>query len=215
MKNQIVKHIGVVVIYTGLVIILTWPVAVNVGTHIAGSGGAPWQTTWRMEEKVEMLSQSWEEGHTIDIIKREFLGQGEARLVNLSVWPWLPIVGLFGVVVGYNIIWLCSFVLAGYGMYLLVSWLIKTYGSVRVDSVSETKSSWNKLVEEAPGFQRTFWCDANSVAAVNYIDRLGVSQKAKLSQDINIDQLGHLAGLDGTPLFIVANSLWYMVCRLF
>src|SRR3989338_7164489 len=152
MKNQIVKHIGVVVIYTGLVIILTWPVAVNVGTHIAGSGGDPWQTMWRMEEKVEMLSQSWEEGHTIDIIKREFLGQGEARLVNLSVWPWLPIVGLFGVVVGYNIIWLCSFVLAGYGMYLLVSWLIKTYGSVRVDSVSETKSSWNKLVEEAPGF---------------------------------------------------------------
>lgn len=152
MKYQIIKHVGAVAIYTVLAIILSWPVAANISTHIAGSGGDPWQTMWRMEEKGEMLRRAWEEGEITTLVKEEFLGQGEASLVNLSVWPWLPITSLFGVVAGYNIIWLSGFVLSGYGMYWLVRWLTKTYGGVKVDSISETKKGWNSLLDEAPSF---------------------------------------------------------------
>jgi hypothetical protein len=152
MKNQTINHIVVLAIYTVLAIMLTWPVMANITTHVAGSGGDPWQTLWRLADKEEMLKEAWWEDGLIELVKREFLGQGEARLVNISVWPWLPIIRLFGVVAGYNIIWLGSFVLAGYGMYLLVSWLTKTYGSVGLDSVSEVERGWNKLVAEAPSF---------------------------------------------------------------
>jgi len=152
MKNTLIKHAGVIAAYSILVIILTWPVAAKISTHIVGSGGDPWQTLWRLEEKASLFRAASITGSWGDVVKHEFIGQGEDRLINLSAWPWLPVVIVGGAVRGYNVIWLASFVLAGYGMYLLVGWLVKTNIGKQPAASAETKTKGTMLLDEAPAF---------------------------------------------------------------
>lgn len=53
----------------------------------------------------------------------EFLGGGEDRLVNLSVWPWMWAHALFGQPIAYNLVWLITIISSGLAMYLLVSYI--------------------------------------------------------------------------------------------
>lgn len=117
MKNY-QRQLLVVGLYALIAVVMTWPVIAHVTTYVAGQGGDPYQTLWRFDEKLRTFN--WQ---------TEFLGQGEPRLVNLTVWPWMWAHGLFGEPAGYNVVWLMSFVLAGYGMYLLAGELFKKYGA--------------------------------------------------------------------------------------
>lgn len=152
MKKAFLKHIAIIGIYAVLTVILTWPVVAKMTTHIAGAGGDPWQTLWRMEEKTRAVNQAMREGTLAEYVKYEFGGGGEARLVNLSVWPWLPLTELAGNVAAYNIIWLLSFVLSGYGMYLLVRWLVKEYGAEETEKKEGNQIKWAPIMAEAPAF---------------------------------------------------------------
>ncbi|MEK7557379.1 MAG: hypothetical protein AAB538_05355, partial [Patescibacteria group bacterium] len=117
MKNY-QRQLLIIGLYALIAVVMTWPVIAHVTTHVAGQGGDPYQTLWRFEEKLQAFN--W---------RVEFLGQGEPRLVNLSVWPWMWAHVLFGEPAGYNVVWLLSFVLSGYGMYLLAGELFKKYGT--------------------------------------------------------------------------------------
>ena len=111
MSETLKKHLVVLLLYTVLTLVMTMPVALNLTTHIAGSGGDPWQTLWRFEQPINLS---------------ELFGGGEPRLVNNSTIPWLPLHLLFGQPAAYNIIWLLSFILSGYFMYLLVGHLTRS-----------------------------------------------------------------------------------------
>jgi hypothetical protein len=111
---------------------MTWPVAGHLSTHVAGRGGDPWQTLWRFEKTEQEARQAFNEGGFIAFVARTLLGGGEARLVNVSVWPWLPLHFLAGGPVTYNLVWLSSFFWAGLGMYYLVRQILGLSG------VSET-----------------------------------------------------------------------------
>ena len=80
--------------------------------------------------------QEFEQGKAIleevrQELARELGGGGEPRLVNLSVWPWMWAHLLLGEPAGYNAVWLLSFILAGYGMYLLTDYLLP-HGSLEL-----------------------------------------------------------------------------------
>ncbi|HSX24379.1 MAG TPA: hypothetical protein VLG69_00205 [Candidatus Andersenbacteria bacterium] len=55
----------------------------------------------------------------------DFLGRGNPQLVNLSVWPWMPIHVLLGEPVGYNTIFLLNMLLSGYAMALFIRILVQ------------------------------------------------------------------------------------------
>lgn len=97
-----------------LALLMSLPLCMSLRAHLAGSGGDPWQTMWRFDSKAELNSPG-----------DDFFGGGEPRLVNLSVWPWMGVHVLFGQPLAYNIIWLTSFVLSGFDMYLLVRYLFR------------------------------------------------------------------------------------------
>ena len=107
------KEILVLALYGALTLLMTMPLLANITTHVAGAGGDPWQTMWRFEDSVRVFSAE------------RLFGGGEARLVNLSVWPWIGLHALFGQPLAYNIVWLLSFVLSGYFMFLLARYLTK------------------------------------------------------------------------------------------
>lgn len=118
-------HLFALLLYSIAAIILTYPVVLNLASHVAGSGGDPLQTLWRFEEKERLLHQAFKQGTSTDFIVEEFFGSSQPQLVNLSVWPWMPLHLIFGQPIAYNIIWLMSFILSGFGMYLLVHELLK------------------------------------------------------------------------------------------
>lgn len=118
------RHFWVILVYSLVVVGMTAPVFLNLNTNVIGEGGDPWQTMWRFSTKYNELKFALIAGETSELLRSEFLGGGEPRLVNLSVWPWMLVHALFGQPVAYNLIWLMSYVLSGYFMYLLVRWLV-------------------------------------------------------------------------------------------
>ncbi len=86
-------------------------------TNVLGQGGDPWQTMWRFEEKGNGgVQEFWQ----------DITGAGEARLANLSVWPWMPLHYIFGEPLAYNVIWLLHIILAGYAMALFIKILTRS-----------------------------------------------------------------------------------------
>lgn len=111
MKGVYRQHILSLAVFTVLAVLMSLPVVLNIGDSIAGQGGDPWQALWRLESKAQL-------GFSEFIL--DVSGVGEARLANLSVWPWMPLHLLFSEPIAYNLIWLLNFVLSGYAMALLV-----------------------------------------------------------------------------------------------
>ena len=115
-KTGFFDHIKVLGLYIILLSLMTMPVIAHMQSRVAGIGGDPWQTMWRFTEK----GQQGFAGFVNDV-----LGKGDPQLVNLSIWPWMPIHAVLGEPAGYNTIFLLNFLLSGYAMALLVSMLVK------------------------------------------------------------------------------------------
>jgi hypothetical protein len=112
MMTTLKQQLSIIALFAIFVFALSWPAVMNLSGQVIGEGGDPWQTMWRFEEQESRISniEFW----------REYFGGGEPRLVNYSTLPWRPLQMLFGQPVTYNLVWLISFVLSGYTMYLLM-----------------------------------------------------------------------------------------------
>ncbi|HLD25642.1 MAG TPA: hypothetical protein VJC05_01195 [Candidatus Andersenbacteria bacterium] len=136
------RHYLVLAMYLGLTLLMTMPLAWRLTSHVAGAGGDPWQTMWRFEEKA---AGGWQEFMT------DLTGRGEPRLVNLSVLPWIWAQFLFGQPAAYNIAWLLSFVLAGYGMYLLAAQLLAKIPNEKIPAYAKA-SAGRQIPNDIPAF---------------------------------------------------------------
>lgn len=145
MNKSLKRHLVIIGLYTLFTLVMSLPMILSLDTELVGKGGDPWQVLWRFDERIEIMSQEIKEGGIGNAIKNEF-GGGIPRLVNLSVWPWMWAHLLLGEPVGYNIIWLCSFILSGYGMYLLVNYLIHK------QEKEEPHDNPNIITQQAPAF---------------------------------------------------------------
>lgn len=115
-KTGFFDHIKVLGLYIILLGLMTMPVILHMQSRVAGIGGDPWQTMWRFTTKGQ---EGWA-GFSSDL-----MGKGDPQLVNLSIWPWMPIHTLLGEPAGYNTIFLLSFLLSGYAMVLLMHTLTR------------------------------------------------------------------------------------------
>jgi general stress protein CsbA len=144
MTSALQRHILVLLAYALVVVAMSFPLIGLFTTHFVGIGGDPWQTLWRFEDKANALTEAAERGDIWPLVQNEFFGGGQPRLTNISVWPWLWLYFLVGQPVTYSIVWLVSYIAAGYGMYLLTRWLFRTYG----DGTHHP----NALMDELPAF---------------------------------------------------------------
>ncbi|MFN8466388.1 MAG: interleukin-like EMT inducer domain-containing protein [Caldilineaceae bacterium] len=117
-------------IYTLLALVLTWPLAAHFTTHVTGDGiddpALAWNLWWVKLRLVDQLNPDlFHSGwmfHPVDI--------------NLAFYTLTPLNGLlsiplqlvFGLTVANNLLLLSSFVLGGFGTYLLVRQLLKLWG---------------------------------------------------------------------------------------
>ena len=128
-------------IYTLLALALTWPLAAHFTTHVTGDGiddpALAWNLWWVKLRLVDQLNLDlFHSGwmfHPVDI--------------NLAFYTLTPLNGLlsiplqlvFGLTVATNLLLLSSFVLGGFGTYLLLRQLLQLWG-------------WDEDADLVPGF---------------------------------------------------------------
>src|SRR5581483_2951541 len=109
--------------YTVIALAMSWPLVFHMRSTVIGQGGDPWQTLWRFVDRSQALHQAIATHSLPSFIHTEFLGGGPGRLVNIAVWPWMPLHLLLGEPLAYNIVWLSSLILSGWAMYFLLAYL--------------------------------------------------------------------------------------------
>ncbi len=118
-------HGSILTLYTILTAAFTYPVVANLRNSIAGCGDA-WQVLfilWYSKQAILGGDPNLTLGYTNYI----FYPQGvQTIFYAFSLFSQLlgiPLQMMFGLPAAYNILWLLSFILAGYGTFLLVRYL--------------------------------------------------------------------------------------------
>jgi hypothetical protein len=100
----------IILFFTALSIILTWPSAWHFFSAVPSSGSNTMQVVGVAGEKANLLSDQGFFKGTIDLIN-----SSEFNITTLYAYFQL----IFGRVAGYNILFFASFILSGFGAYLL------------------------------------------------------------------------------------------------
>lgn len=122
------KHGGVLLLFSFLSLLTTWPLATHITTHVPGNGiddpSLAWNLWWVKHRLVEQLN--W------DIFHSDWMFYPVE--INLAFYTLTPLNGLIStplqfassLIVTSNLLLLSSFVIGGYGTYLLCYWLLLT-----------------------------------------------------------------------------------------
>jgi hypothetical protein len=114
-------HLGVVGLFALLTAIMTWPMVAHFGSAVLGPPGDNLEYVWKMW---------WFKHALLDLRVSPFynpnvfypfgypIALSETTMANTVLW--LPITALFGETVAYNAAMYASFVLSGYGVFLLL-----------------------------------------------------------------------------------------------
>ena len=127
MRRTSLVHLSVLVFYATLALLLTWPLAAHFGAHVPGDGiddpALAWNLWWIKARLVDQLN--------LDIFHADWMFWPIG--INLGFYTLTPLNGLLSVpeqtalslVVASNLVLLSSFVLGGYGTFLLVRHLLQ------------------------------------------------------------------------------------------
>ncbi len=123
-QSAIINHLLPIVIYSLMTVLLTWPVALKLSSEVPGGGDA-WQNIWNLWWVKESLVNLHTNPYHTNLL---YYPDG----VSLYLHTLVLTAGLIGIplqllglnlIATYNLILLSSFVLAGYGAYLLCNYL--------------------------------------------------------------------------------------------
>ena len=129
MKSALRRHALILLFYTGLALMMTWPLITQLGTHYAGNNEDLWVFQW----------DNWwtryalQHGYDILFTPMQFYPIGVSLAAHsLSFYNsfiWIPLAALFGDIAAYNLTILLTFILSGYTMFLLAEYLIEKQNS--------------------------------------------------------------------------------------
>ncbi|MBN1135344.1 MAG: hypothetical protein JXM73_02095 [Anaerolineae bacterium] len=122
-------HLLVVLAYLLLALVLTWPLAAHFGSHVPGDGADDPPLTWNLWWASRALLDLKTSPFNCDYI---FYPLG----INLAFYTptvlngllSIPLQATVGLIPASNVLLLSSFVLSGYGAFLLVFYLLKRKG---------------------------------------------------------------------------------------
>ena len=119
-EHNLRKHLWVLLAYIALSLVLTWPLAAHFATHVPGDGiddpSLAWNLWWVKHALVDHPQNPF-------LVDWQFWPVG----INLAFYTLtvlngmlgIPLQVVFGVIPTYNLLLLSSFVLSGFGAYLL------------------------------------------------------------------------------------------------
>jgi hypothetical protein len=125
-KRAILLYAGILLAYTLLALMMTWPLVGQLNSHLPGRGDDLLVHYWNGWRTKRVLTQGGELFYT-DLI---FYPQGVSLLYHNISWfsiaLWLPLEPLVGGVAAFNLVYLLTFVLCAVGMYALAFYLTRS-----------------------------------------------------------------------------------------
>lgn len=116
------RHLWALLLYSVLALVLTWPLALHLTTHVPGDGiddpALAWNLWWLRERVVDQAN--------LDIFHAGWMFHPIS--INLAFYTLTPLNGLLSIaiqsglslILASNLLLLSSFVLGAYGTFLLV-----------------------------------------------------------------------------------------------
>ncbi|MBE2236873.1 MAG: hypothetical protein IAE81_03725, partial [Caldilineaceae bacterium] len=118
------RHLLALALFLAATLLATWPLALNLTTAIPGDSFDGWQNYW---------NQWWIKQALVDRITNPLVTDLLYYPTGVTLYfhtlnPFnglttLPVQLAFGLIAAYNAVVLMSWVLAGYGMFLLARWV--------------------------------------------------------------------------------------------
>ena len=119
-------HLTVLVAYLLLTLVMTWPLVTQLTTAIPGDSFDGWQNYWNQWWIKVALVDRLQNPFTTDLLYYPTgVGLYFHTLNGFNGVTTLPIQLSLGLIPAYNAVVLLSWVLGGYGVYLLVRWLLR------------------------------------------------------------------------------------------
>ena len=124
-----VSHLAALVLYLLLTVVFTWPLALHLADAIPGDGFDGWQNYWNLWWIKQALVDRLSNPLAVDLL---YAPTG-VTLYFHTLNPFnglstLPVQLAWGLIPAYNAVVLFSWVLGGYGMFLLSRWVLLTQG---------------------------------------------------------------------------------------
>jgi len=118
-------HLLILVVYTLLALVLTWPLVAHFGTHVPGNGAddppLTWNLWWIRHSLLDLQANPFDCTYLFYPLGINLAFYTLTLLNGLLSIPLQPILGL---VAASNLLLLSSFVLGAYGAFLLVYYLL-------------------------------------------------------------------------------------------
>jgi hypothetical protein len=106
--------------YGLLVVVMTWPLAARLATHIpAGTGGDVWVHQWTLEWLKRSLAEGRDPFYTDLLFHPNGVSLTSHNIAWLNFALWLPLQAILGNQVAYGLTYVGFFTLNGLAMYLL------------------------------------------------------------------------------------------------
>ncbi len=107
-------------VYSVLSVIMTWPLAAQLGTHFPGQDTDTWSHVWTFW----WVKKAIADGLNPFFTNLLYFPQGVSLTAHNIAWfhisLWLPLQAIFGGIAAYNLIFIATFSLNALAMYLLV-----------------------------------------------------------------------------------------------
>jgi len=119
-RTPLIRKIAVLLLYTCTAVIMTWPLAARLSTHLPGKGGDLWVHWWNLW----WLRRSFLGAHSPFYTSLIFYPYGASLTYHNFAWLhfliWFPLHVVFGPVRAFGVVHLALLTLSGYAMFVLV-----------------------------------------------------------------------------------------------
>ncbi|MBN1978374.1 MAG: glycosyltransferase family 39 protein [Anaerolineae bacterium] len=113
------QHIVVLIVYALAAIAMTWPVAAHLGTHLPGGGDDVWVHQWTFWWVKESIAKGYNPLYTHLLFYPEGVSLATHNFAWLNIAAWLPLQAVVGGNAAYSLLFIATFALNGFSMYLL------------------------------------------------------------------------------------------------
>jgi hypothetical protein len=109
----------ILAVYGLAAVLMTWPVVAQLGTHLPGGGDDVWVHQWTFWWVKESIAKGYNPLYTHLLFYPEGVSLATHNFAWLNIAAWLPLQAIVGSNAAYSLLFIATFALNGFSMYLL------------------------------------------------------------------------------------------------
>jgi hypothetical protein len=113
------QSILILTAYVLVAVVMTWPVAAHLGTHLPGGGDDVWVHQWTFWWVKESIAKGYNPLYTHLLFYPEGVSLATHNFAWLNIAAWLPLQAVVGSNAAYSLLFIATFALNGFSMFLL------------------------------------------------------------------------------------------------